>query len=334
MLKFLYFTDPHVRIQSPTYRLDDFYQTILNKLKYVAELGKIHNVDAYICGGDFIDRPDIPYTTLTGLVETLALFKSPICCATGNHDLFGYNPATYHRTALSVVNASGIITRLSNDPLIFKDGRGTTVSLTGCDAHPLLDKNGRVEDYVEVPDVPSAVKIHTVHGFLATKPWPMVPVTTIDAIAHTKADIVLSGHEHSGFGVIKKGEKIFCNPGALARLTASVGDVNLEVKVALITVNGQDRDIELLKLPAHIARPAAEVIDREKMESVKKHKQALEQIMLNAESTLKDFSFGSDFNLYATLDKMVEDQDISPEIVETIRKYLQLAEEEISCATE
>lgn len=328
-MKFIYLTDPHVRVQSPTYRLDDYYKTILSKLDYARHLGEENGVVGTIIGGDLLDRPDVPYTTLSGLCEVLRKFKTPVYVVLGNHDVYGYNPNTFHRTALSVLEASGLIHRLSMEETVLEQD-DTCVCLTGVDAHSALDKNGQVSDYIDVPRIiDNCVYIHVVHGFLAVRPWPMVPVTTIDSIINTNADIVLTGHEHSGFGVIEKNGRLFCNPGALGRVTASVGDVNLEVKVALIEVCGMDKKIELLKFPPNIARPASEVIDRAKLEQDKEHKQTLLSFSTKAKETMQKFDFNAGFNLYGILNHMIEEENISEEISEIIRKYIAEAEEEL-----
>jgi DNA repair exonuclease SbcCD nuclease subunit len=331
-MKFIYFTDPHCRIQSPTYRLDDYCERILLKLDYISKLGKENEVDGYIIGGDILDRPDIPYSLMARIMAVFRKYGKPIYTVLGNHEEYGYNPGTHHRTALSVATASGLLTRLSmENPIILKREEPyiETVSLTGCDAHSNLDKGGRVSDYVDVPEVKEAISIHVVHGFLATRPWPQVPVTVINDILHTKADIVLSGHEHSGFGIIEKGGRLFCNPGALGRVTASVGDVNLEVKVALIDTNNYYPKITLIKLPPNIAPPADEVIDRAKLLQDKAHKQAVAQFAATARETMEKFQFGAGFNLDRMLDALILEESIPPEVEILIRGYIARAEEEL-----
>lgn len=325
----MFFTDTHVRTTSPRYRLDNFYERSLKKLLYVAQLGQEYDVDAFISGGDWIDRPDIPYASLSGLTEILTKFKKPIYTVLGNHCIYGYNPDTHHRTAMSVIRASGLITRLSMDNPIIIEKDGTKVSLTGCDAHSQLDKNGRTSDYTDVPEI-DAVRIHTVHGFLSKKPWNIVPVTLIDDVLDTKADVLLTGHEHSGYGVIKKNGKIFCNPGALLRVTASVGDVNLEVKVALIRIDGKDVSIDLIRLPPHIAPPANEVIDRAKLEEEKQHMQTLATFSASTKDAVKKFSLGQGFNLYKMLEHVAEENELSQEVVDIMKKQITLAEEELA----
>jgi DNA repair exonuclease SbcCD nuclease subunit len=215
-MKFLFFTDPHIRTISPRYRKDNFYETILKKLEWVRETGEKHDVEAYICGGDWLDRPDIPYATLSGLAEVLSKFNKKIYTVLGNHDIYGYNPSTHIRTALSVLRASGLIHRLSQDPIILEDG-GVKVGISGVDAHYFLDRNGRVSDYTDVKIVPGATRIHVVHGFLAKKAWPEIPMTEIKSVINTNADILLTGHDHSGFGVHAENNRLICNPGALGR---------------------------------------------------------------------------------------------------------------------
>lgn len=326
MIRFLFFTDTHVRGNSPSSRLDDFPKTIIRKIKYIGELGRQLEVDGYIHGGDWLDRPDVSYSILSELVQALEEFKKPIYSVLGNHDIYGYNPSTYERTALSVLGACKFITRLSKTPIIIEKD-GTKVSLTGRDSDFELDKNGNIEHYVNIADVPGAVKINTIHGFLCKNEWPNVPCTTIDSILHTPADITLTGHEHSGFEVVERNGKLFCNMGALARVSCSVGDVNREVKVALITVDGSRFKIDLIPLPIDIARPANEVLDRDKLLQEKEHQKQLETFMHN----LNDLKLENmrTINIYTVLDNIAKLEQIETEVIDIIRERLQKAEEEI-----
>ena len=84
-----------------------------------------------------------------------------------------------------------------------------------------------------------------VHGMLLNKPFIKgIPYTLIDDIKDTKANITLSGHYHSGFGIINVEGKYFVNPGSLVRITNSLAEINRIPKVAIIKL-GDSIDIEL-----------------------------------------------------------------------------------------
>jgi DNA repair exonuclease SbcCD nuclease subunit len=324
MIKLIYTTDPHGRANNPTSRKDNFPDTILKKIAYVGKLAKDENADAVVCGGDWLDRPDTSTSFVSRLAEVLSNFPCPIYSVIGNHDIYGQNPQTLPRTQLSILIAAKLIQRLYMDkPVLLADSK-TKVYITGVDAHYDLDKNGRTSDYVDVPET-DGVRIHVVHGFLTDRDWPNVPCTLISSVLNTKADILLTGHEHGGFGIIGRNGKLFCNPGALARVSASIGDVNQDVKVALITIQGNVFDCEFKRLPSSIALPASQVIDRAKLVEEKKHQERLTHFIDN----LNDLKITDSFNVYNVLDEIATQENVPQEVVDIVRKRLEKAEEQL-----
>jgi DNA repair exonuclease SbcCD nuclease subunit len=327
MLKLVYMTDTHGRANNPASRKDNFPETILNKIRWVINYAKNEDADAIVHGGDWVNSPDTTPAFIRKLAEILSSFGKPIYTVIGNHDEYGQNPQTFEKTPLSILEAAGMITRLSVDnPIIIEDSSKTTrIQLTGVDANYDLDKEGRVSDYIEVPSTVSCNKIHVVHGFLTDRIWPQVPCTLIDSILSTKADIILSGHEHGGFGVIQRNGKIFCNPGALARVSASIGDVNQEVKVAVIIAEGPAADVQLERLPASVVKPASEVIDRDKLIEEKMHQDHLNNFI----NDINNLKVGQTFNIYHVLEEIAKQENLSADIVELTRLNLQKAEEQL-----
>ena len=104
-----------------------------------------------------------------------------------------------------------------------------------------------------------------VHGMLLDKPFIKgIPYTLIEDIVNTKAHITLSGHYHSGFGIVKTHDKYFINPGSLVRITNSLIEVDRIPKVALIDL-GEDIHVELLQLKS--AAKGIDVLDRKEIEN-------------------------------------------------------------------
>lgn len=323
-MKFIYITDTHGQASNPGSRLDVFAVAILEKFKYIGEYARQINATAVIHGGDWLHTPDVSESFIRDMAKIINSYPCPVVGVLGNHDIYGYNPETFNRTSFGVAEGVGVFQRLFRDRgIVFEDSE-TKVNITGQDSYFDLDKDGHLDDYTDSYCQEDAVNIHVVHGMLVKNKWPQCASTTIDEIQDCKADIILTGHEHTGFGIIKKGTKIFCNPGSLARVTSGTGDVRKDVRMAVITVSGNEKDIELVSLPSSIARPSSIVLDMEKLALEKSNKRNLE-IFISKLNT----STSCGIDIYNSLDNLKEEDEIEDSVIDLCRSHLQKAEEEI-----
>ena len=273
-MKFLYTTDLHGRANNPISRLDDYPKTVLKKLNWVIDTAN-ENGDFLLCGGDWLNRPDTSPSFIGDLAAALMrLDKKPCYTILGNHDLYGYNTNSFMRTPLYILERIGIICILDeNNPVVISD-ENAIVALTGASAS--YDIDGEDKKHYIAKKVPNVDKhIHLTHGFLTDKPWPLVPHTLIKDILGTEADIVLSGHEHSGFGVVRKNNKLFCNPGSLLRVTAGIGDVGMTVRVFELDISREAVTDRFINCPETIALPSDIVLDRAKLLEEKAHEEKM-----------------------------------------------------------
>lgn len=298
MIKFIHVTDIHIMGRTPKYRKDDFLQTVLEKVRWVQDYAKSVGATAILCTGDLFDRADTAYSVLNDLMPVMQSSEIPWISIIGNHDEYGYNPETISRTPMGTLLNSGIVQHVSyENPIIYNPNfaRREGVVITGCDSTILTDNREDKEyDYGIVNGAEhvglltgdeSVTTIHLSHGFLADKDWgEHIHHTQIKEIYDkVQADIILCGHEHSGFGVVRASNgKIFINPGALGRITAGVGDINREVNIAEITIDTFDdgegcceRQIDAQIVSVAIAQNADDVIDIEKAMSEKERVQTL-----------------------------------------------------------
>ena len=123
-MKFLYFTDTHIRGTTPKNRLDTFSETIKLKLTEVMQIAEKEQVDLMLHGGDVFDRPDLSPNVVGQFAKLFREVQIPIYAISGNHDTFGHNPDTFSRTMLVLLDSFGIMTIIHpNVPLFFeKDG--------------------------------------------------------------------------------------------------------------------------------------------------------------------------------------------------------------------
>jgi DNA repair protein SbcD/Mre11 len=316
-MRLVYFTDPHIKGVNPESRLDHFPTTILKKLEWVGKYAEEIKAEAVICGGDFFDTPSVAPSVVSETIKVLNEWKVPLYGVLGNHDVIGYNPETWWKVPIGIlVNAEYYNRLYGSGPLMIGDAL-----ITGVDAHYKLDQ-GDIADYTKINHDGTGVKIHIVHGFLVEKPC-IFSHTLIESVLDTEADIVLTGHDHCGFGVKKINGKIFCNPGALGRVTAGVGDVNRDVNIVVIDTEAME--VILVKVPDDIARPSDEVLDRKKLLQEKENAEH------RAEFTerLSGFSSLDTFNIYNALQSFCKEYNPGEKIEKVMLEHIRVAEEEL-----
>ena len=330
-MKLIYFTDPHGQASNPSTRLDNYPEAILGKFRYIGNYAREIQADATLIGGDIISTPDTSQSFISELSYIIQGYPCEVDVVLGNHDIYGYNPDTFLRTSLNIANKLRAFNRLGNTPRIIND----RVSITGKDSYVHLDKPEYIGDYARSGRIDGLVNIHIVHGMLVEKVWPQVAhCTTLEQVmdANPDADIILSGHEHTGFGIKvfyrNDGRKvIFCNPGSLGRVTSCTGDLRKDVRMAVITIEDDDYNIELVNLPIDVARPANEVIDWERVALEKANKQRIQDFT----NKVNDVEISTNLDFYQSLNALAEQSDvpIRKEVIDQCVRQLQIAEESI-----
>ncbi len=329
-MKFVYFTDSHAMGRNPKYRKDNFSDALLLKLYEVGSIAEEINADAILCGGDLFDTPIISETLASKIIKIIKGFPCPVYGVAGNHCIHGYNTDTLDRTTLGLLIASGVYNLINTEGTVFYDG-SVKVLVTGQDSTPTLDKDNDITPYIGRTCVCEGGKptcsINILHSYLVPGvPSTLIPQTSIAEIdPHTLADITLTGHEHTGFGVKKMPSgKIYCNPGALGRVSANVGEVNRNVSVAIVNITSNGARDVILR-PIVSARPSEEVLDRQALVEENLRKQMLKTFTEAATTAVETVQHIG--NVYDALSFMGEQLSIPIEIVEEAIERVKKAEE-------
>lgn len=284
-MKLMFIGDIHIRGNNPRNRKDNYFETLKAKLRECWKIAEERKVKAILQPGDIFHTPEVSIKTLLEAVEVFKECPVPFYCTPGNHDLHGYNIESYNRTSLNLlclltafgVEVGGTGGKIASDTLIndYDSKSRVWVSLQPYTSDVDINGAGYWYDYkwckhTEEP----RVKIHVVHGMLLDHNLPYEARYTNIYNVETNADIILSGHDHVGYGVIKRSDgKVFCNPGALMRLSASHAEMERTVQVAIIDT--ETREIELV--PLQTAKPAEEVLDRSGIEANQERQYAMEE---------------------------------------------------------
>jgi len=323
-LKILVLTDTHIRGTTPRNRLDEFPTMLKKKLIEVKDVIEKKEIDFVLHGGDLFDRPDTAPSVVGDFIHILRDFKVPIYTIAGNHDLYGHNPSTLSRTMLGLLNASGIINILVPDDEEIIELKGVKVQLNGSSYHYDLDKSNRVSDYLikKRTDVDYAINI--VHGMLLPRPFPVdLDYTLLDDIKDTEADITITGHYHTGFGVKRLSEDKYClNPGSLVRIGAYASELKRKPQVAIISLE-EDIDISLYKLK--VAEAGEQVLDRSQIELNEYRQKKLAGFVQEIKSAGSFNSLG----LNDILNELANNKDLDKAIKDEARRRLEKAEERL-----
>lgn len=263
-MRFLYFTDTHIRGTSPRSRTDDFQETLRNKLNEIVDIAKREQVDFILHGGDLFDRPSLSPAVVREFARIFRQFQVPMYIIAGNHDIYGHNPMTVDRTMLGLLDAFGTLILLQEGKRVRLEKDGVVVQLSGQPFHYDLDKRDVKQDYMVENEIGAHFCIHMVHGMLVDRALPDgVAHTMIHQVWNDSVDVLLTGHYHAGFPVQERNGKYIINPGAIARINNHVSEIKRMPQVVILDISNK---IEIQLIPLQCAEKGENVLDRTAIE--------------------------------------------------------------------
>jgi exonuclease SbcD len=273
--------DIHYRGTNPRARLDNFQDALEEKLSEVFALARHHNAQAIICPGDVFDGPSASWGTVARLTQILRASPCPILAINGNHDIFGGNQASRFRTPYGFLVQTGFLWDVEDSEFtgeVEKDGQIVLITGCGFDTNTDTKTPEGMQQFSPRIWVDGAFQIHVVHSMLLDRDPGFDMRHTLISQVQTSAQVIISGHEHTGFGIVRREDGVlFINPGALCRLSAHVAEIERPVQVALLTVENGQATAELIPLKS--ARPGHEVLSREHIEAAAERESRIEEFL-------------------------------------------------------
>ena len=274
--------DLHYRGTNPRARLDDFQKALEAKLSEVFVLARRHEAHCVIIPGDIFDGPAASWSTVVRLTQILWTADCPILTVSGNHDIFGGNKQSKFRTPYGFLVQTGFLRDVEESEF---DGPENVI-ITGCGFSTDTDTNtpeGKAQ-FDPRTWVDGAFHIHVVHSMLMDREPGFKMRHTLISEVETSADVIISGHEHNGFGFCfrSSGEldaPLFINPGALCRLSAHATEMERTVQVALLEVKDGGNSVDVKLIPLKSALPGHEVLSREHIESAAERESRIDEFL-------------------------------------------------------
>lgn len=265
MSKFVYFNDPHIHDTPITTRSDDSTEALLRKFDYLISYCENHGVKQAVCGGDFLDTPDVS----NGMARKVAKkfdrankkFGLKLVVIIGNHDVYGKNLATYVDSKLGMFELYSWFT-------ILHDGKSKNFKdfiLVGenyskereCafryefDAKVVQTKATKADDGVSSGRIgapkPLAPVVMVAHPMISGDERSMrigkrVKIVSYKDVELTGIDLLLCGHFHPGFGVKESKtlefKSMIANPGSLLRTAKGIEDAGFSPGFFVVTISG------------------------------------------------------------------------------------------------
>lgn len=262
-MKLGYLTDIHLRSETPEGRTDNFNKSVLTKLEECGQIFNDNNCDIILCGGDWGDRPDIPYSVLNDLIVSLKSWNKSIIGIIGSHDYYGYEIKSLKRTAVGSLYKSGIIELIGSKGMNQALDLGEVV-ICGTPHTYWLDNDPK--NYYQPKYDSNKLQIQLTHGTLLEHPAPFQYTLIKDV--ETESDIVLGAHYHPGWKKIHLERGIyFVHPSSIARLdNTGVERIPQVLIIDTDTIHADGNALKFISLQTAIPHPFKEKIKESKEE--------------------------------------------------------------------
>ena len=235
MIKLAFVGDPHLDSTTPRSRIDDYRETSVGKLYKILDLCMNEGVTKVFFTGDMFhkfEKVDQPMSYMNTVIKALRNFKNngiELYTVIGNHDL-PHNSFLYFRnTPLYALIESGLINHLTTD----------IDTVEGVVVHGL--------DFTQINNIPQVSKNNTKNILVMHYATDnTIPGESIDRELLSDFDVVVTGHDHTYFGVDGVNPTMV-RPGSMIRRNKD--EVNRKIIIPIISVDNGIINIVEHELP-------------------------------------------------------------------------------------
>jgi len=229
-VKILIIGDMHITSKAPERRLDNYFETILDKLEQAIDYYYQYECSMAVQVGDFFDSPDVSNYVIAEVIEFLKQYNMKIYCIFGQHDIVGHSGVTLKRSPLRVLVAADVVDVVRD--YVEYDNVRVYGSSFGQD--------------IPIPIEGDYLNVLLIHDMIADRPLysghtPTPPGKFLRR--NSGYSLICCGDYHYYF-VEKYKDRYIVNPGALVRKTISKDDLALHPSVCMY-------DTEYRKLHRH-----------------------------------------------------------------------------------
>ena len=247
--KVMFVGDVHLKAQNPACRKDNYADAVMQKLRWISDYCSSERIGAVVFLGDFFDAPTVAWSLFTQVMQLLQSMRDRgiLCYAiVGNHDIRYDRLDTLNETSLGVLFLSGVLTRLSDAPVVLA-GDGTkivgfdyTQSIAPCDDDFAKQHGGKVicgaHEYFQCDFSDETLQREDLDGY--------------------GYSTYVFGHDHAPYLPMIKDAWSLYRPGSLARNSSEAHNRMRLPRVLVYSVEADRFDF----VNVAVAKPPADVI--------------------------------------------------------------------------
>lgn len=299
-MKFAVYTDLHLAAKNPLHRIDDYSQTLLEKLREIYETAKTENVDAVLFMGDFFNSHRIySYDIINQAMDIICLADVDTHAIIGQHDLVGYNKNSYASSAVCFLERHCPRFKTIWEPLELDD---TVLYPAHC-----------FDDLLETMKQTVTKKKKSIllaHHLITLNELPYKTFLAKDLVP-SKFSAIFFGDYHAGMKPTMIEDTLFWGSGSLARI--AINETKREPSFGIVTTQtGKPVEVEVRKL--HCLKPPEEVFNVSLVEKTK------EKTEFNPDSfieRIREFESQS-LDIYDLIEKVAKSEGIQEKILSYI----------------
>ncbi len=248
-MKILLLSDVHLRTRTPVSRKDDFFQTQMDKLRFVCKTYHEKGCKLFLQAGDLFDSPDPSRYLLSEYIQLLKDQKIMIHTILGQHDVTMHSLKTVKRSATRVLEAAGVVFIVDSGILPFGPAGNIIIQEASW---------GKEIPQIWAEELKDLCRILVCHYPVGDKPlFPGHELTSPRQFLrqHPGYDLVLAGDYHYRFHSKWNGSQIL-NTGCMVRLTKRQEDLDHQPQLAIYDT--ETKEVEWIGIPHE---PSEDVFD-------------------------------------------------------------------------
>jgi len=297
-MKLLIFSDFHFRGINPRSRIDNYYQSCLQKFEEILSLSK--KCDSIISVGDFLDSPVVANTIVDDLLDRIDANKKDFYVLFGNHELQNYNLDASKATSLAhMIRRSKYVKHL-------EELEDKNIYIKGYDCSFENEYKLKEEGLVHNSEKKS---ISFIHQFVTIKPFIQSVAHVVAKDIKTNYDIIWNSHYHTQFDEVINGCR-FINIGSTGR--SSINEQHYP-QVAIIDTDA----LELEKIKLKSAKKVEEIFDLEKYQELKENEKSIDNFIASLNSATWQAS-----DLNSQIEIIGKEQKVDKQIIDYIKNKI------------
>lgn len=312
--RFITRQDCHLSDRPPASRIDDYKQSIFEKLDQIYQMAEERECNAILDAGDFfhVKAPTKNSHELTGEVATQHnKYKVPVYSIIGNHDVLHGNAIAVHKQPLGVLFQTNTFHRLVDTT--FGD-----VRVIGIDYS--LDSNDELKKRCVKGD--EKILIAVFHGNVSELSlFPSEKFYSFRGLSQLDPDVWILGHIHKDQGIHKINDRYFISPGAVSRGALTYDEITRNPKIGYLEIDTDSGEIKAEEIDLKV-KDSSEVFDLEVSKKKKEEDGSIDEFIQSLVS-IKDESPEDKLN------KTIETMGLAKEVRNMIYHYIEKAEENV-----